>query len=461
MTSPTTNPPEELTSDILENVRDRLKINVKTGCYTKAELLENAIHYFSYEEIPSDHPNIQSESERIIDSLWAKQLRRQEKWSEAKLESYLMVQRAFRNLNQKGIVARENFYYTQQQADFNIRKEATGNEQGFAYWHGQDTEKALDGFGLVIRFGVFNFDDEASTRVGEIVHEELKAVGLPAQWNGTAMQAIYTWYNAKYISGFGGDADNVNIIGQSAGAASVNFQMHSEEPLFKQAILLGGSFLMMRPATEETAERLYKNICDDLGLADKTTEDRVKNLETMPVESMLSSLTPGLASLGPVVDGVTVPTAATFATLGDAAGFSLPGYKWCRRILVIDSQADGSLFGLVNLQARRDTIISDFTAEAQKTLGEAGKHVLDAYNISPGTPPSIAVERAVQFVTDVAFYAPAIKIAEAWSGKSYVCHFNEGNPFPGLYEGRASHQLDTAYLWGLGARTCVARSPCS
>jgi hypothetical protein len=183
--------PEELTPDILENVRDRLKANLKTGCYTKAELLEYAIHYFSHEEIPSDHPNIQSESERIIDSLWAKQLRRQEKWSEAKLEGYVMVQRAFRSLNEKGIVARENFCYTQQQADFNIRNEATGNEQGFAYWHGQDTEKALDGFGLVIRFGALDFDDEKSTRVGEIVCEELRAVGLPAQWNGTAMQAIY------------------------------------------------------------------------------------------------------------------------------------------------------------------------------------------------------------------------------------------------------------------------------
>ncbi|KAL2800111.1 hypothetical protein BJX66DRAFT_180486 [Aspergillus keveii] len=191
-TTTTTGPgPEELTPDILGNVRDRLKTNLKTGCYTKAELLENAIDYFSYEEIPRDHPDIQRESERLIDALWAKQLRRQAKWSEAKLEDCAKVQRAFRSLNEKGIVARENFYYTQQQGDFNIRKEATGNEQGFAYWHRQDTEKAIDGFGLVIRFGALDFDDEKSTRVGEIVCEELKAFGLPAQWNGTAMQAIY------------------------------------------------------------------------------------------------------------------------------------------------------------------------------------------------------------------------------------------------------------------------------
>jgi hypothetical protein len=128
--------------------------------------------------------------------------------------------------------------------------------------------------------------------------------------------------------------------------ASVNFQMHSEEALFNQAILIGGSFLMMRPATEETAERLYKDISDELGLSDKSVEDRVKELETKPGESMLSNLTPALASLGPVVDGETVPAAATFAGLKDATGFPLPGYKWCKRVLVIDSQADVSTCSL-------------------------------------------------------------------------------------------------------------------
>ncbi|KAJ0417393.1 hypothetical protein BJY00DRAFT_315864 [Aspergillus carlsbadensis] len=187
----TTTSPEDLTPDIIENVRDRLKADVKTGCYTKAELFENAIHYFSYEKIPKEHPDIQRESGRLIEYLWAKQLRRQAKWSEAKLEDHAKVERAFRSLREKGIVARENFHYTQQQADFNIGKEATGGEHGFAYWHGQDTEKAVNGFGLVIRFGALDFDDEGSRRVGEIVCQELKAVGLPAQWNGTAMQAIY------------------------------------------------------------------------------------------------------------------------------------------------------------------------------------------------------------------------------------------------------------------------------
>jgi hypothetical protein len=116
----------------------------------------------------------------------------------------------------------------------------------------------------------------------------------------------------------------------------------SDEPLFDQGILLGGSFLMMRPATEETAERLYKTVSKDMGLSDKSAAERVRKLDALPAESMLANLTPELASLGPVVDGETVPTSATFAILGDAARFPLPGHIWCRRALVTDSQADVS-----------------------------------------------------------------------------------------------------------------------
>lgn len=84
----------------------------------------------------------------------------------------------------------------------------------------------------------------------------------------------------------------------------------------------------------------------------------------------------------------------------------------------------------------------------EDSLGEFGEIVTNTYEISEETLPPRAVDSAVRFVTDISFYAAAVKIAETWPGKSYVCHFNEGNPFPGHYKGRASHLLDTAYLWG-------------
>lgn len=88
-------------------------------------------------------------------------------------------------------------------------------------------------------------------------------------------------------------------------------------------------------------------------------------------------------------------------------------------------------------------------ASVRKSLGpEAACKLLWFYDISEDTPDSKALLSIIQFVTDISFYAPAVKLAGSWPGPSYLGHFNERNPFEGLYKGRASHLLDTAYMWG-------------
>lgn len=52
----------------------------------------------------------------------------------------------------------------------------------------------------------------------------------------------------------------------------------------------------------------------------------------------------------------------------------------------------------------------------------------------------------ILFFTDILFYAPSVAMAKRWE-RSYVCHFNEENPWEGIYTGQASHMLDIAYLW--------------
>ncbi|KAM6527605.1 hypothetical protein FALCPG4_008660 [Fusarium falciforme] len=276
---------------------------------------------------------------------------------------------------------------------------------------------------------------------------ELRVAGFKAN-RGLRDQRLALQWIKKYISGFGGSPDRITVAGQSAGAASVTFQLHSEEPLFNQAILLGGSFFMMPPSTQDTAERLYQAVIKDLKLSVHTPEGRVQALQSLSPDAVVPEITPALASLGPVVDGDLVPVAATFSDIGDDAKFPLPGRGWCERILAVDSEIDGSIFGLVDFSARESTLVCDFTSAVNDAVGESGKLVLEAYKISEESMGKQAVDSAVRFVTDVAFYAAGIKLAEAWPGKSYVGHFNEGNPFAAPYAGHASHLLDIAYLWG-------------
>lgn len=132
-------------------------------------------------------------------------------------------------------------------------------------------------------------------------------------------------------------------------SASVNFQMHLEEPLFKQAILLGGSFLMMKPATEDDAEYVCKAILNRMGLGDLTSEEQIKALLTLPQEKLVAEISPELVSLGPIVDRDFIPAAARFDNISDDTKLPLPGKKWCHRLFIIESQFDVSAPNLSSL----------------------------------------------------------------------------------------------------------------
>lgn len=105
---------------------------------------------------------------------------------------------------------------------------------------------------------------------------------------------------------------------------------------------------------------------------------------------------------------------------------------------------------LVNLNAREKGIREAFqgsvrsnsklqaTATSQKLLG--------FYGIREDSSDQDALLSITSFITDIMFYAPSVAMAQKWE-MSYLCHFNEGNPWEGLYHGRANHMLDIAYLW--------------
>lgn len=116
--------------------------------------------------------------------------------------------------------------------------------------------------------------------------------------------------------------------------------MYSEEKLFHQAILLGGSFLMMKPVTTDAAEQIYHAVIQTLGLDNLTPAERVKSLLMMPQEQLVAQISKEMTSLGPTLDGTLIPAAATFSWLGDQFVLSVPGFRWCERLLSIESQYD-------------------------------------------------------------------------------------------------------------------------
>lgn len=82
-------------------------------------------------------------------------------------------------------------------------------------------------------------------------------------------------------------------------------------------------------------------------------------------------------------------------------------------------------------------------------LGDtAACKILDHYGILQGGVDEDSLINITQLLTDAGYYAPLVKMGEAYPAPFIFGHFNERNPWPGIHQGRANHVLDIAYLWG-------------
>ncbi|WAO91792.1 Carboxylic ester hydrolase [Fusarium falciforme] len=287
-----------------------------------------------------------------------------------------------------------------------------------------------------------------SREMGFLTSKELSDAGFKPN-RGLRDQTVALRWIKKYITGFGGDPDQITLVGQSAGAASVDFHMQSEEALFSQAILFGGSSVLLKPLEPEAAESIYSSAIQALALDEQSPEGRIKSLLSIPAELMLSSASKEMIAAGPTVDHDLIAVAATLGDTNDMVESPMSRNRWCKRLFSIDSQFDASIFDILNLRARQQGITTNFRTHLIKTLGKTEtSRVLDHYNIRDDTPDEESLLSIAQAITDVGYYALSVKYAESFPGDSVLGHFNEPNPWDGVHAGRANHILDIAYLFG-------------
>lgn len=72
--------------------------------------------------------------------------------------------------------------------------------------------------------------------------------------------------------------------------------------------------------------------------------------------------------------------------------------------------------------------------------------LLQIYGIRAELSDADARSRILDVLTGFGFYAPAVVYARAFEGKSYLLHFDEGNPFPGPMLDRCTHGLELVYI---------------
>ena len=134
--------------------------------------------------------------------------------------------------------------------------------------------------------------------LGYLAHPDLSAEskeGISGNYGTLDQIAALTWIKNN-IEKFGGDPDNVTIVGQSAGSASVNVLVLTPKArgLFKNAVTMSFNYMGLQMDTMENKEEAGKKIFQG-----KTVED----MRSMPVSELVNLP----YNSGPCIDGKIVP----------------------------------------------------------------------------------------------------------------------------------------------------------
>jgi len=171
----------------------------------------------------------------------------------------------------------------------------------------------------------------------------MKAAGYKPN-NGLDDQRVGLLWIQRHIAGFNGDPKRVTYIGESSGAASGTFHLHSAVPLFSQLIAMSGSSLV-KAKQPEVAEKSFNAALDLLGRAAEGMSDaeKVERFLTASMEDVREKIGRKVP-ITPIVDGELIPQATSYSLMADAAETAklFPGIEWCKRIMVGDCQMDVS-----------------------------------------------------------------------------------------------------------------------
>jgi len=269
------------------------------------------------------------------------------------------------------------------------------------------------------------------------INYRLSALGMLAGGSGEFkgsyglrdQQVALRWVQ-EYISVFGGDPARVTIMGESAGAASVHSHiLHTDSPLFSRAVMMGGTLAMIGEHPASAQAKVYEAIVAAVGGKD--------NLYTLSADELIAKIPPTLPWSPTPPEGVAPVTSST----------ARAAPPWLEAVVVGYCKYDGSI--IQTAYAGRPDPATQFVDSVEKLLpASSAAAVLARYGLSRTTPKEEAIPKLIQFSSDTGFGLGAKQTLTGFGGKGYYYVFQQGNPFPGPLQSRASHIMDEMFLWG-------------
>lgn len=227
---------------------------------------------------------------------------------------------------------------------------------------------------------------------------------------------------------------------------SVLHQLGTEETLFRRAISMSGTPLMLKPLSPSAAEASYSSIIQALGLESASTQERINRLLNISPEELVEK-TPMGVPLTPFQDNEILFESPTFSRLRNGTLSSLSN-TWREELLVGSCAHDGNVFFFMGLSSLFPNISAALASSLSRSLPSSAAHaVLSTYGIESSTPDDKARDSIIDLATDIAYRLPAQNYARAFKGKSWTYRFTEGNPWNGMFKGKSMHMLDAAFLF--------------
>ncbi|XP_045890759.1 bile salt-activated lipase-like isoform X1 [Micropterus dolomieu] len=302
-------------------------------------------------------------------------------------------------------------------------------------------------------------------RVGTMGFLSTGDARLPGNYGLWDQHAAISWVR-RNIQAFGGNPDNITIFGQSAGAASVSYQMLSpySKGLFRRAITQSG--VALSPwALQKNPLALTKKIARKVGCWRSNVDEMVACLKISdPVGLTMAGKIDVLLILGkgvvmdllefsPVVDGDFIPDEPS-KLFHNAAQFDY---------LAGVNNMDGHFFAGVdvpNINIKNVTTVKQVKGLLAGLTKEKGKAAIESaysvYSSNWGVAPEQAVVKktVADIETDFLFLVPtqiALQLhADNSSGaRTYSYLFNMKTRIPGFPRWvEAEHAEDLQYLFG-------------
>ncbi|EPS35893.1 hypothetical protein H072_10640 [Dactylellina haptotyla CBS 200.50] len=247
----------------------------------------------------------------------------------------------------------------------------------------------------------------------------------------------------KHIAGFGGDPSNITAFGESAGAMLLSTLLQLSSALFNKALVMSGSATLRPSKTELQQKALYNDVINHLNLAENTAKERVEELSTRNIESIISSLPP-LLHVGPSLEPGFLDEIVTLETISEKTTPS-----WCDEIVIGDCFHDASCFKTRVLNHENNAAY--FIACIESVLEPASAQaIINSYHIAASNSPEESLVHCMELLTDLRWYLPILHFAlDQKQGSSTAIsryHFHQTNKFDCQWKGLAAHLFDITLL---------------